>query len=189
MTRPILLLASLGTILILHGCASDSTKPERAEPDQIARVENARVQPATEETFASLVLEAKQPVIVQFRAPWCSHCRALEESLRGLAAAYEGTVTVVSVDIDREEALALSHDVDSVPTLEVYAKGVRVGSIIGVRERADLEVLFEGLSTGDVSLIGNAVRILGPAEPGSACAARLPDPQGGESGTCSTPAS
>ena len=50
---------------------------------------------ATDDSFARDVLEADVPVLVDFTAPWCRPCRAIEPILDELAAEYEGRLRLV----------------------------------------------------------------------------------------------
>lgn len=190
MYRPIFIASVLGTLLFLNGCATDAAGSDRAEKSGLVAAEPsvAAVEKVTAASFERLVLRAEHPVIVQYHAAWCSHCRALENDLRSLATDHSGDVAVVSVDIDDEEDLAVEHGVDSVPTLQVYAGGEHIGTVVGVRDRSGLEALFQSLASGDASRVRQVVRVLGPAEPGSACA-RLLDASDSASGTCTEPAS
>lgn len=174
--------------MFLQGCATDVAATDRSESAGEPRAA-AQVAKATGESFSRLVLEADGPVVVQYHAAWCNHCRALESDLRELAAEHTGAVTVVSVSIDDDEDLAERHGIESVPTLHVYVSGERVGAIVGVRERAVLEGLFDSLAAGDARRLGEELRRIGPAEPGTACAAREPSPGNGDAATCAVPAS
>ena len=53
----------------------------------------------TDETFEREVLQSGRPVIVDFWAPWCGPCKAIEPSLVAIAEA-SGQVELVRVDID-----------------------------------------------------------------------------------------
>ena len=78
-----------------------------------------------ETTFDAAV--AGGPLLVDFWAPWCRPCKALEPILAELP------VEVARVNIDEEPGLASRFDVLSIPTVVLFAGGEARGSVVGLR--------------------------------------------------------
>ena len=57
----------------------------------------------TDSNFQAEVLEAQQPVVVDFSAAWCGPCKQLSPIIDDLAKEYEGQVKVGKVDIDQSQ--------------------------------------------------------------------------------------
>ena len=77
----------------------------------------------TENNFQQEVLEAGQPVVVDFTAVWCGPCKMLEPVVKELAAEWDGTVKVVKLDVDTNANLAMQYQVMGVPTLMLFIDG------------------------------------------------------------------
>ena len=77
----------------------------------------------TENNFQQEVLEAGQPVVVDFTAVWCGPCQMLEPVVKELAAEWDGTVKVVKLDVDTNAKLAMQYQVMGVPTLMLFVDG------------------------------------------------------------------
>ncbi|MDF0542922.1 thioredoxin [Sphingobium sp. H39-3-25] len=75
------------------------------------------------ETFEQEVLNASQPVLVDFTATWCGPCKALAPALSDMAAMYDGAVRIVKLDIDESASLAEKYGVRGVPTLMLFQGG------------------------------------------------------------------
>ena len=57
------------------------------------------------------------PVIIDFYATWCGPCQALAPMLKRLADEYKGRIKVLKVDVDKNQALAVAAQIQSIPTL------------------------------------------------------------------------
>jgi thioredoxin 1 len=91
-----------------------------------------------ENTFDEEVLQAHQPVLVDYWAEWCAPCRMLAPIVEELARDYGGRLKVCKVDIDRQPTIALLHKIMSIPTVSLYVHGKEVKRLIGLREKAEL---------------------------------------------------
>jgi thioredoxin 1 len=87
----------------------------------------------SEGDFARLVLDAKQPAVVDFSAAWCGPCRSIAPVIENLANDYADRVTVATVDIDDNPRLAAKYGVRSVPTVMLFAGGDVKRVLVGAR--------------------------------------------------------
>jgi len=85
----------------------------------------------TDATFADEVLASDIPVIVEFGAPWCRPCKAIEPALAEIAAAATGRVRLVTLDIDANLRTPSRYGVLSIPTVILFAGGEARETIIG----------------------------------------------------------
>lgn len=89
------------------------------------------------------VLEAQQPVLVDFWAPWCPPCHALAPLIDQVALEFAGRMKVVKLNVDEAPALAQRYDVRSIPSLLVFRDGRLVERHVGALSNSDLVHLLE----------------------------------------------
>ena len=87
--------------------------------------------------------QAKQPVMVEFSAPWCVYCSRLAPALESVAEEYRDTLVFGAVNIDDDPELAQSEKIEVVPTLLIYQNGQVLGSIVAPESRAQLVAFIE----------------------------------------------
>ena len=87
--------------------------------------------------------QVKQPVMVEFSAPWCVYCRRLAPALESVAEEYRDTLVFGAVNIDDDPELAQSEKIEVVPTLLIYQNGQVLGSIVAPESRAQLVAFIE----------------------------------------------
>jgi len=89
------------------------------------------IEKVDESNFAQKVLQTDAPVLVDFYADWCSHCRTIAPVLDELSG--EGQVRIAKVDVDKSPGLARKYQVMSIPALLLFENGEvadkRTGSV------------------------------------------------------------
>jgi len=85
----------------------------------------ADVLSVTEDTFQSEVLNASDPVLVDFSAVWCGPCKMLDPIVKQLAVDWDGKVKVVKIDADQNPGIVTQYGVMGIPTL-LFFKGCEI---------------------------------------------------------------
>src|SRR4029079_13053600 len=89
------------------------------------------VREVTDSTFAAEVLAAPEPTIVDFWAPWCKPCKAIEPHLKAIAA--ERGVWLVRWSIDDHLGVPGRSGVLSLPRVMLFEGGEPRATVVGAR--------------------------------------------------------
>src|SRR5713101_4605830 len=82
-------------------------------------------------TFEADVLQASEPVVVDFYADWCGPCRMMTPVVEQLASELVGKVVIGKLDVDVNQDIAIRYGIMGIPTLGLFRAGKLVDRLIG----------------------------------------------------------
>ena len=114
----------IGMILLFSDCKAD----RRPGPTAVSEIAGeGSVKTLTNDSFKELIFnydinkewkfEGERPAIIDFYADWCPPCRQLSPLVEEIAKEYSGKIDVYKVDTDKEQLLAQTLGITSLPTL------------------------------------------------------------------------
>ena len=93
----------------------------------------------SDSTFASEVLKATSPVVVDFWAEWSGPCRMIAPALEEIAGSLGDKVKIVKLNVDENPQTAAKYGIQSIPTLMIFKNGQEASRQIGAAPRQKLE--------------------------------------------------
>jgi putative thioredoxin len=121
----------------------------------------------TTASFKADVLAAsmRQPVLVDFWAPWCGPCKQLGPALEKAVGDSKGKVTLVKMNIDEHPQIAGQLGIQSIPAVIAFDKGQPIDGFVGNLPESQLRGFIERLVG---PLTGGAEALLAQAEAAAA---------------------
>jgi putative thioredoxin len=113
------------------------------------------VKDTTTKTFREDVLteSIKQPVLVDFWAPWCGPCKQLQPIIEKVVKAAGGKVKLVKMNIDENPEIAGQLGIQSIPAVIAFQRGQPVDGFMGALPESQVKGFIE--------------RLVGPLGPGA----------------------
>ncbi|HLV69635.1 MAG TPA: thioredoxin [Xanthomarina sp.] len=87
--------------------------------------------------FSELINQEK-PVLIDFYAEWCSPCKMMSPILKQVKDSLGDSVSILKVDVDKNQSLAAKYQVRGVPTLILFKNGKQLWRQSGVLQKEEL---------------------------------------------------
>ena len=134
----------------------------QAKPNAGAAAPAGKATATTDASFGADVIteSARQPVLVDFWAPWCEPCKQLTPILEKAVAMAGGKVKLVTMNIDEHPGIAGRLGVRSIPAVIAFQRAQPVDGFMGALPESEVRGFIERL----VGPIGGAEDLLAEAQ-------------------------
>src|SRR5262245_51031144 len=110
------------------------------------------IKDATTQSFMKDVIEEskRQPVLVDFWAPWCGPCKQLTPILEKVVRAAKGKVKLVKMNIDEHPAIPGQMGIQSIPAVIAFVSGQPADGFMGALPESQVVAFLERLTKGKI---------------------------------------
>ena len=98
--------------------------------------------------FESAVLQSDRPVLVDFWAPWCEPCRMLAPTIDQVAEKYQGSASVVKLNVDDNPGVSQRYGIKGIPTLILFKNGKEEERVVGATSKEAISRMIDKHSSG-----------------------------------------
>jgi putative thioredoxin len=108
------------------------------------------IKETTTQTFVKDVIEEskRQPVLIDFWAPWCGPCRQLTPILEKVVRAGKGKVKLVKMNIDEHPAIPGQMGIQSIPAVIAFVNGQPADGFMGALPESQVTAFVDKLTAG-----------------------------------------
>ena len=101
------------------------------------------IKTVTDQSFASDVLGASEPVLVDFWAEWCGPCRMNAPALEEISNDLGDKVTIAKLNIDDSPDTPARYGVRGIPTMLLFKDGQPIAQKVGAAPRSHIQQWLE----------------------------------------------
>ncbi len=98
-----------------------------------------------DDNFDSDVIQAAEPVLVDFWAEWCRPCLELAPIIDDLASVYNGKVKVGKVDTDSNREISMRFQITAIPTVILFQGGKIKKKFVGLTSKKQFQTALDEL--------------------------------------------
>jgi len=98
----------------------------------------------TDASFESDVLQAGQPVLVDYWAEWCGPCKMIAPILDEVSKDYDGRLKVAKMNVDENRDVPAKFGIRGIPTLMLFKDGQLAATKVGALSKAQLTAFLAG---------------------------------------------
>ena len=101
------------------------------------------VSDVNDSNFESAVLGSDKPVLVDFWAPWCAPCRMLAPTVEAVAQTFQGSASVVKLNVDDNPAVSQRYGIKGIPTLILFKNGKEEERVVGATSKEAISRMID----------------------------------------------
>ena len=98
----------------------------------------------TDTSFATDVLGAAEPVVVDFWAEWCGPCKMIAPILDEVSKDYDGRLKIAKMNVDENRDVPAKFGIRGIPTLMLFKGGELAATKVGALSKAQLTAFLDG---------------------------------------------
>ena len=93
------------------------------------------------------IINSQKPILVDFFATWCGPCQTLAPILKEVKDELGETISIIKIDVDKNQPLAAHYQVRGVPTMLLFQNGKQVWRQSGVLSKQEIIKFIKSTSS------------------------------------------
>ncbi|MFA9190632.1 thioredoxin [Flavobacterium sp. FZUC8N2.13] len=81
------------------------------------------------------LIQSEKPILIDFFATWCGPCKMLSPILKEVKEQLGEQISIIKIDVDKNQQIASQYQVRGVPTMILFQKGKQLWRQSGVLDK------------------------------------------------------